>query len=547
MLVGQMMDRPLLISSILDFANDIHPDSQIISVAVEGGIHRYSFRQARDRIIQLAHALIDIGVKPGDRVATLAWNGYRHYELYFAVSSIGAVCHTLNPRLAPDQMIYIVNHAQDRFLFADLTFLPILDKLHGHFPDAMQYVAMTDAAHMPETTALPNLACYEDLLDGRPQTIVWPELDENTAAGLCYTSGTTGNPKGALYSHRSNVLHSLFVLATDIGCFDPAGKILPVVPLFHANAWGLPYSTAISGTSLVFPGSALDGASLFDLMDSEQVFSAWGVPTVWIGLLGEMEKRGRKPDGLGQVIIGGSAAPGSMIDKFEIDFEVSVVHGWGMTELSPIGTLSTVEPPMRALPREELLQIKRRQGRRMFGVDLRIVDEDNVELPQDGEAFGELQVRGPGVVSGYFNDPQASADAMTPDGWFRTGDVATVSGDQYLSLVDRTKDLVKSGGEWISSIDLENLALGHPAIVECAVIAARHPKWDERPILIAVTGDGQSVTRDEIEEFLSDKVAKWQVPDAVILVEELPHTATGKVSKMTLRKHYGDYLIDNSG
>lgn len=547
MLAGQMMDRPLLISSIIDFAADIHPQSQIVSVAVEGGIHRYSLRDAHKRIVQLAHALREIGVKPGDRVATLAWNGYRHYELYFAISGIGAVCHTLNPRLAPDQMIYIVNHAQDSFLFADLTFLPILDKLHGHFPDSLQYVAMTDRAHMPAATQLPNLACYEDLLDGRPQTITWPEFDENTAAGLCYTSGTTGNPKGSLYSHRSNVLHALFVLGTDVGCFDPAGKILPVVPLFHANAWGLPYSSAISGTSLVFPGAALDGASVFDLMDSENVFSAWGVPTVWIGLLAEMEKRGRKPEGFGQVIIGGSAAPGPMIDKFETDFDVSVMHGWGMTELSPIGSLGTVEPPMRSLPKEDILQLKRRQGRRMYGVELRIVDEDGGELPQDGEAFGELQVRGPAVVSGYYNDEQATADAMTADGWFRTGDVATISDNGYLALVDRTKDLVKSGGEWISSIDLENLALGHPAIVECAVIAAAHPKWDERPILIAVVAKGQSLTKEEIDAYLSDKVAKWQIPDELIIVEELPHTATGKVSKLALRKQFGNILVDKAG
>jgi len=543
MMRGLMMDRPLLLSSVIDYAAAIHPKSEVVSVTVEGGQHRYSYVEARKRIIQLAHGLQEMGVKPGDRVATLAWNGYRHFELYFAISAIGAICHTLNPRLSTEQMDYIVNHAGDTVLFADLTFLPQLEQVQGLFPDDLRYVALTDRAHMPAETKLPNLDCYEEILAGKPEEIVWPEFDENTASGLCYTSGTTGNPKGALYSHRSNVLHSLFVISTNIGTFGADKKILPVVPLFHANAWGLPYSAALSGASLVFPGAALDGPSIFNLMDQEEVYSAWGVPTVWLGLLQEMESRGRKPKGFSQTIIGGSAAPGPMIDALEKKYQIDVMHGWGMTEMSPVGTLAILEPDHKALPIDKRLQLKRKQGRPMFGVDLKIVDEDGQVLPHDGEAIGELCVRGSAIVSGYYNDQPASEAAIDDDGWFRTGDVASISPDSFLTLVDRAKDLVKSGGEWISSIDIENDAMGHPGVAEAAVIAIAHPKWDERPLLIVVKAAGADPSKQEILDHIAGNLAKWQVPDEVEFVDELPHTATGKVSKLKLRQQFKEYIL----
>jgi acyl-CoA synthetase (AMP-forming)/AMP-acid ligase II len=546
MLRGMMMDRALSISSIIEYAAEIHPTVEIVSVTTEDGVHRYTYAAARSRIAQLAHALHDMDVKPGDRVATLAWNGYRHFELYYAISGIGAVCHTINPRLSPDQLTYIVNHAEDVALFFDTTFAPLVAKIRPHFPDRLAYVAMTDRGHMPDQDGLEGLLSYEDLIAGKPETIAWPDLDENAAAGLCYTSGTTGEPKGVLYSHRSNVLHACSAVICAKGRLGPGRRILPVVPLFHVNAWGLPYSAPLSGTSLVLPGAKLDGASLFELMDRERVQDAWGVPTVWLGLLAEMKSRGRKPDGFEHVLVGGSAPPRAMIEAFERDYSISVLHGWGMTEMSPVGTISTLEPEMEALPLEERIEIKRRQGRRIFNVEMKIVDETGARLPHDGEAVGELFVRGPFIAAGYYNNEAATKKATDDEGWLATGDVAKITPDGFLQIVDRAKDLVKSGGEWISSIDLEDTAMAHPGVAQCAVVGVPHPKWDERPILIVVKAPGAGPSKEDILTFMAERVAKWQVPDDVLFMDSLPLTATGKVSKRRLRSLLKNYVVPSA-
>jgi acyl-CoA synthetase (AMP-forming)/AMP-acid ligase II len=546
MLRGMMMDRALSISSIIDYAAEIHPKVEIVSVATEGGVHRYTYAAARSRIVQLAHALRDMGVKPGDRVATLAWNGYRHFELYYAISGIGAVCHTINPRLAPDQLTYIVNHAEDVALLFDTTFAPLVAMMRPHSPGRLAYVVMTDRGHMPEQDGLEGLLSYEELIAGRPENIAWPDLDENTAAGLCYTSGTTGEPKGVLYSHRSNLLHAFSAVVCAKGRLAVGRRILPVVPLFHVNAWGLPYSAPLSGTSLILPGAKLDGASLFELMDRERVQDAWGVPTVWLGLLAEMKSRGRKPDGFEHVLVGGSAAPRPMIEAFERDYGVSVLQGWGMTEMSPIGTVGTLEPDMEALPLKERIEIKTRQGRRIFNVELKIVDGTGARLPHDGEAVGELFVRGPFIAAGYYNNEAATKKAIDAEGWLATGDIAQITPDGFLHIVDRAKDLVKSGGEWISSIDLENAAMVHPGIAQCAVIGVPHPTWDERPILIVVKAKGADPHKEEILAFMAERVAKWQVPDDVLFMDSLPLTATGKVSKRQLRNLLKDYVAPSA-
>lgn len=543
MLRGLMMDRPLLVSSAIDYAAEVYPEVEIVSQTVEGGLHRYGYRAARERIGRLANALRGLGVRPGDRVATLAWNGYRHLELYYAIAGIGAVCHTINPRLFDEQITFIANHAEDTALFFDLTFLPLVERLKPSLTSIDTYVAMTDREHMPAGGQIGGLLCYEGLLAEVESGIEWPDLDENAACALCYTSGTTGEPKGVLYSNRSMVLHSLYVIAAHPHTFARNRKILPVVPLFHANAWGLPYITPITGCPLILPGARLDGPSLFDLMEGEGVDSGWGVPTVWLGLLDEIKKRGRKPASLAQILSGGSAMPQAMIDVFTRDYDIEVMHGWGMTEMSPVGTLTILRPEERARPPLERAALTARQGRRVYGVDLKVVDEKGNRAPADGETSGELFVRGSTVVSGYFNNEEATARQIDAEGWFATGDVAKITPDGWLMIVDRTKDLVKSGGEWISSIDVENAALTCKGIANCAVIGVPHRKWGERPLLVAVKAPGAEPTKSEILDALASRVAKWQLPDDVVFVDQLPLTATGKISKKDLRAHFADFEL----
>jgi fatty-acyl-CoA synthase len=542
MLRGMMMDRPLLVSSVIDYAADIYPDVEIVSNTVEGGIHRYGYKASRERIGRLANALIGLGVKPGDRVATLAWNGYRHFELYYAIAGIGAVCHTINPRLFPEQITYIANHAEDTTLFFDATFLPLVEKLKPALTTINTYVLMTDREHMP-ANGIAGLLCYEGLLSEMPPEIEWPEFDENAACALCYTSGTTGEPKGVLYSNRSMLLHTFFLIATRPDLFAHNRTILPVVPLFHANAWSLPYVTPLTGCKLILPGAKLDGPTLYDLMENEGADAGWGVPTVWLGLIDEFKKRGRKPAKLRQILSGGSAVPQAMIDTLTRDYDIEVTHGWGMTEMSPVGTLTVFRPEEQKLPPMERAKLSAKQGRRMFGVDLKIIDEQGNRGAHDGEASGELFVRGSTIVSGYFNNEEASAKQIDGEGWFGTGDVAKITPDQWLLIVDRTKDLVKSGGEWISSIDVENAALACKGLANCAVIGVPHPKWHERPLLVAVKAPGAEPTKAEILDVLGSKIAKWQMPDDVVFVDALPMTATGKISKKDLRAKFADYKL----
>ena len=535
---GMMMHRPLRIADILTFGEEAHGDAEIISVTVEGGIHRTTYGETAGRVRKMANALQNIGVRLGDRIATLAWNGYRHFELYYAISGIGAVCHTINPRLSAEQMVYIINHAEDSVICVDLTFVPILESLKDQIPAEMKFIIMTDQDHMPDTS-LKHVLCYEELLEPCDSNIEWPEFPEETASSLCYTSGTTGNPKGSLYTHRSTVLHSLTAGISFPETMRAGVRILPVVPLFHVNAWGLAYVAPLVGASIIFPGPHLDGKSIFDLMDNENVFSAWGVPTVWLGLLGEITNRGRIPKGFGEVIIGGSAVPRSMVESFE-KLEVSVCHAWGMTEMSPIGTNGRLSPVHARLPMSEKIDLKVKQGRRVYGVELKIVDESGNRVPHDGVSNGELYVRGNMIISDYYNNPEATSAAMDSEGWFGTGDVATLDSNGFLTITDRAKDLIKSGGEWISSIDVENMAMSHEHVSNCAVIAIPDPKWDERPLLIVVPKPEQEPDSKSILAHLAKNLAKWQVPDDVVFVESLPLTATGKVSKLTLRKEYGE-------
>ena len=539
---GLMMDRPLLIGALIQYAAEYHGDTEIVTRTTEGPIHRYSYAEAERRAKQLAKALKRLGAGMGDRVATIAWNNHRHFELYFAVSGVGAVCHTINPRLFADQLRYIVNHAEDKLLFLDLTFVPIAEKMAPEWPGVKHYVIMTDREHMPQTS-LSNALCYEELLAAENADFVWPEFDENTASSLCYTSGTTGNPKGALYTHRSTLLHSFAVCSANAVSVSMRDSILPVVPMFHVNAWGIPYAAAMSGAKLVFPGPKLDGSSLHELFMSEKVTLSLGVPTVWLGLLNYLEQSGNRLDGLKRVTVGGSAVPRSMIEAFEGKYGVQCIHGWGMTEMSPVGTLALPKLKHLALPEDEKYAVKARQGFPLFGVDMKVVGPDGKVQPHDGKSTGELYVRGPWIIGGYYNDDQATAAAFDAEGWFRTGDVSAIDPDGYMIIVDRSKDVIKSGGEWISSIDVENAAMGHPDVAEAAVIGLPHPKWDERPLLIIVPKAGRHPSKDEITAFLGDKIAKWQLPDDVVFVPEIPHGATGKVLKTRLREQFRDHRL----
>ena len=538
---GLMMQMPLRISSLIDFAATYHGATEIVSRTVEGPIHRYTYKDAQLRSKRLANALTALGVQQGDRIGTLAWNGYRHFEIYYAVSGMGAVCHTINPRLFPPQIAYIINHAEDSYLFVDLTFLPLVEALAEHLTKLKGVVVMTDEAHMPKSEKLPNLLCYETLVAAQSDQFEWPVFDENTASSLCYTSGTTGNPKGVLYSHRSTVLHTYAICMPDVLNVSSRDTLMPVVPMFHVNAWGLPYAAAMTGAKLVLPGAKMDGASLYELLESEEVTFTAGVPTLWMGLLAHVGQLGRDLGKLKHIVIGGSAAPPAMIDTFENKYGVKVNHAWGMTEMSPLGTANGPKNGADKLPREKQVELERTQGRAVFGVEMKITDDDGKELPRDGKAFGNLKVRGPWVCREYFREgPSADHGA---DGWFDTGDVAMILPEGYMQITDRSKDVIKSGGEWISSIDLENTAVAHPEVAEAAAIAVAHPKWDERPVLIVVRKPGSSLTREQLLAFFEGKVAKWWMPDDVIFVNELPHTATGKLLKTKLREEYKDYRL----
>jgi fatty-acyl-CoA synthase len=540
---GLMMDMPLAISELIRHADRHHGAGEIVSKTVEdGSLHRYNYRDAHRRARRLANALKALGVGMHDRVATLAWNSFRHFEIYYAVAGSGAVIHTINPRLFPDQISYIANHAEDKVVFFDLTFAPLVEKLAPQLKSVKHFVAMTDRAHMPKTS-MRELGCYEELVEKASEDFEWPSFDERTAACLCYTSGTTGNPKGALYSHRSTILHAYAAALPDALNVSARDVILPVVPMFHVNAWGMPYSCALTGAKLVFPAQHLDGKSLHQLFEAEEVTMSAGVPTVWLGLLNYMKEQKLRFSTLKRVVIGGSACPPAMIRSFQEEFGVEVLHAWGMTEMSPLGTVSTFKPKHLKQGKEARYAIQNKQGRAIYGVDLRVVGEDGDELAWDGTAIGDLHVRGPWVIKGYFKGEGGNPLRVDDHGvgWFPTGDVVNIDPEGFIQITDRSKDVIKSGGEWISSIDLENIAIAHPAIAEAAVIGVKHPKWDERPIVVAVKKPGQEVSKEELLKFYEGKIAKWWTPEDVVFVSELPHTATGKLSKLTLRQQFKDY------
>ncbi|GLS14532.1 3-(methylthio)propionyl-CoA ligase [Hydrogenophaga electricum] len=544
-MLGQMQSQPLLISSLIVHADRHHHTTEIVSRRVEGDIHRTTWGGVARRARQIANALDALHLGFGERVGTLAWNGYRHLELYFGVSGSGRVLHTINPRLHPEQLAWIVNHADDRALCFDMSFLPLVQAIWSKCPGVKHWIALCDADKLPEGSGIPGLQSYEAWVDAQPDTYTWPEFDENCASSLCYTSGTTGNPKGAVYSHRSTLLHAYGAALPDaLGC-SARDAILPVVPMFHVNAWGLPYSAAAVGSKLVFPGPALDGKSVYELIEGEQVSMAAGVPTVWQMLLGHVQGNGLKFSTLKRTVIGGSACPPAMISAFNDQYGVEVLHAWGMTEMSPLGTVCTLKNAQLALPSEEQLKVRLKQGRSVYGVDMKIVNDAGEELPWDGKAYGDLLVRGPWIIASYFKGE--GGDPLQYDaagrGWFPTGDVATIDADGFMQITDRSKDVIKSGGEWISSIDVENIAMAHPGVAMAACIGMKHPKWDERPIVVVVKKPGAEVTREELLHFYDGKIAKWQIPDDVVFVDAIPLGATGKMQKMTLRQQLADYRL----
>jgi len=543
-MLGLMQNQALSISSLIDFAERHHGAGDIVSRRVEGDIHRYTYRQAAQRSRQLANVLDALQLLPGERVASIAWNGYRHLEMYFGVSGSGRVLHTINPRMHPDQIAWVIHHAQDQMLCFDLTFLPIIQAIHQKCPSVKHWVALCDADKLPVDSGIPHLLSYEALLAVQPVTYTWPELDENTASSMCYTSGTTGNPKAVLYSHRSTVLHAYAAALPDVMCISARDAILPVVPMFHVNAWGIPYSAALTGAKLVFPGPGLDGKSVYELIELEQVSYAAGVPTVWQMLLSHVQTNKLRFSSLKRTVIGGSACPPAMISAFNDQYGVEVLHAWGMTEMSPLGTVCTLKNQHLALSESDKMKVRLKQGRALYGIDLKIVDGEGAELPWDGHTCGDLLVKGPWVLREYYRG-EGDTVAVNPlvDGWFPTGDVASIDADGYMQITDRSKDLIKSGGEWISSIDLENIAVAHPAIAMAACIGMKHPKWDERPIVVVVKKPGMDVTREDLLAFYQGKTAKWQIPDDVVFLDAIPMGATGKMQKSKLRDLLKNYVL----
>ena len=539
-LTGQMMDRPLLISSIIEHADRYFGSNEIVSRRVEGDIHRYTYRDCHRRARQLANALTGLGVAMGERVGTIAWNGYRHLEAYYAISGSGAVLHTINPRLHPEQVAYIANHAEDQYILFDLTFLPLVEAFAAHCKTVKGFILMADRDRMPAATKIPNLLCYEELIAASSPDYTWPLFDEHAASSLCYTSGTTGNPKGALYSHRSTVLHSYASAMPDSLNVSARDTVLPVVPMFHVNAWGLPYSVPLTGAKMVFPGPALDGKSVYELFEQEQVTFSAGVPTVWLGLLTHMAQNNLKFSSFKRTVIGGSACPPSMMKAFRHQHGVEVVHAWGMTEMSPLGTCGTLQTKHLAMSEDAQQALLEKQGHAIYGVDMKIVGDDGIELPWDGKTYGNLLVRGPWIISSYFRNE--GGDILV-DGWFPTGDVATIDADGYMQITDRSKDVIKSGGEWIGTIDLENIAMAHPAVLQAACIGVAHPKWDERPLLLVVKKPGTDVSKEDLIAFYDGKIAKWWTPDDVAFIDALPVGATGKILKNKLREQFKDHVL----
>ena len=532
--------QPLLISSLIQYAAQYHGEREIVTRTINGDIHRTTYAEVYKRTQQLANALEAIGAEPGDRIGTIAWNSFRHLEVYYATSGVGCVCHTINPRLFVEQLIYIINHAEDKFLFVDSSFVELVEQLSTSLEGVKGIIVMCDQEEMPETT-LDNTYCYESLISGHEDRYNWPIFDENTASSLCYTSGTTGNPKGVLYSHRSTVLHSWCASSPDTLGICNNDSLLVIVPMFHANAWGTPYAAPMSGAKIVFPGPHLDGESLLELIEQEDITCSAAVPTVWLGILQYLKKTNKGLGVLERVAIGGTAAPPIMIRTLQEEYGVRVCHAWGMTEMSPLGTTGTLKKDSLSLPKEEQYKLQEKQGRGIYGVEMKIVDDDGVELPRDGVAFGNLMVRGPWIASGYFKGE--GGEVLDSDGWFPTGDVATLDAEGYMQITDRAKDVIKSGGEWIGSIELENVAMEHVGVAECAVIGVSHPKWDERPLLVVVREAESKVTQEEMLKFFVGRTAKWWIPDDVVFVEELPHTPTGKVLKTKLRKDFAAYVL----